>query len=124
MATDSKLIASRLTNLRQRVESNDKRIASLTHDAEMFIKDTYWDDRRTRGVFASQLIYEAQSKLSEIAISTRNFDVDIDHMPELIAVCEVFLTIACDLLNRAGRVLDDVEDIWGVRRPTGGLHDK
>ena len=124
MATDSKLIAHRLTNLRQRVHSEQRRIATLTHDAEMCVKDTYWDDRKTRGLFVSQLIYEAQLKLSEIAITTREFDPDFEHKLELIATCEVFATIACDLLNRCGRVLDDVEDIFGMRRPTGGLHDK
>ncbi|MBU6455319.1 MAG: hypothetical protein KGS72_26345 [Cyanobacteria bacterium REEB67] len=118
------ILANRINNIKQRTNSDIGRAEALIAEARKSIATARFPECKTRGLFVSHLIEEAKQKLVEIRILTSDFNPDAEIAIDCIAICEAWSKSACDLLNRAGRVLDDVEDIWGTRRPTGGLHDK
>ena len=66
----------------------------------------------------------ATAELVECQILTRSRTRTGDTDEANLATIERWIIGAADLLNRAVRVLDFQEDIWGKKLPTGGLWDK
>jgi hypothetical protein len=120
----AKILANRIHNIKLRYDSDTRRAQTLLELAGKSIATARFPECQTRGRFVTYLIAEAKDKLVEIRMHLSDFNPDAEIAIDVIAICEAWSKSACDLLNRADRVLDDVEDIWGTRRPTGGLHDK
>lgn len=117
-------IEQRSITLGQRVAGQLKRCHSLAQESEALVKDRRSDESMARGLFTSDLITEAQTKLVECQLVANNFRSLGDDAAVRLAICERWTNTAVDLLNQAQEVLDDVKDIWGNKMPTGGLWDK
>jgi len=117
-------IGQRSQQLNQRVEGQLKRCISLAAEADALVKDQRSAERRGNGLFCSDLITEAQTKLVECQLVAGNFTNLGEDATVKLAITERWVNTAVDLLNQAQMVLDDRKDIWGNNMPTGGLYDK
>jgi len=117
-------IAHRNQQLSQRVEGQLTRCQSLMKDAEELIKRKVFPSDKERGLFSSDLITEAQTKLVECKLVAGNFTNLGEDDAVKLAITERWTNTAVDLLNQAQMVLDDRKDIWGNDMPTGGLWGK
>jgi hypothetical protein len=117
-------VTNRAKTLDQRVQSQLKRCQSLDVEAQTLTSDRKSSDRMARGLFASDLINEAQSKLVECQLVAAGLSDRDDNAKARLAITERWSKSAIDLLNNAQEVLEDVRDIWGNLTPRGGLWDK
>jgi len=117
-------VVERAKTLDQRLQSQLTRCLALETEAQALTRDRKSIDRMTRGLFVCDLIQEAKSKLIECQLVAQNLTDTNELAAAHLAISERWIKSAIDLLNTAGQVLDDVQDIWGKPLPTGGLWDK
>jgi len=124
MPTSPINLAERSKTLDHRLQAQLKRCQSLDGEAQALTRDRKSVDNMTRGLFVSDLIQEAQSKLVECQLVAAGLANHGELAAAHLAISERWVTSAIDLLNRAQMVLDFQQDIWGKALPTGDLWDK
>jgi hypothetical protein len=124
MSTNQINVTEKAKNLGLKVSAQLKRCEELDAEAQALSRDRTFAENRNRGLFASQLISEAKSKLIDGKLISGTVESGGAVAIANLAISERWAAMAIDLLNRAQLVIDDLQDIWGNPRPTGGLWDK
>lgn len=117
-------IEQRVAQALPRITQLLARCSELEAEAGKLVRDRKDKHNLTRALFVEELIREAQDKLVEGQMVCDKLSTVTDESEARLATVERWATSAGDLISRAIRVLDDVEDVFGKRLPTGGLWDK
>lgn len=114
----------RVASIVPRIEQLFSRCSELDADVDKLTRNRKFPHDRTRGLFVEEILREVRDKLVEAKLVCENPTVITDEYEAQLATVERWVTSAADLVSRAIRVLDEVEDVFGKLLPRGGLWDK